>query len=756
MVGEKKFRRLIPWILATLLGVTGLMVYEIRNLEFDYDFEKFYPEDDDDTRYFFDIRNKFASDNDFLLIGIPTNEQTFSPDFLKKTDRFTRELEKDSLVSYVLSLTNQEEFFLLQGGATARKKYIDFNDLDRKRDSLRVFKNKELRNTIISEDGKALGIYVKHRDFISKKNSDKLILHVRAAAEKSGLDNIILGGRTVGQKYYIEVMTSEMLLFLGLSAILVILFLLIAFRSIWGILIPQVVILLSLIWLIGGMGLFREPVNIILVTLPSVMFVVSMSDTIHLVSRYLDALRVSDDRFEAIMVAIREVGLATFLTSLTTAVGFFSLVFVNVSPVKSFGIVMGIGVLLAFVITFVTLPILFYYFPGPKHVLKSKDEHFWKKHLQKWFVFVLNNPVKILSVGALFVVVGITGAIRIVPNNFLMDDIDPDEQIKKDFTFIDEHFGGVRPFSLVLTAKDSTVNLWDPELLREIDEVEQFLSDEIQVNIRASLVTALKLMNRGSNLGDSSAYQLPTSKKKLRSYRRNLKIAEGGKVLRTMLDSTEQIMLISGTMPDVGNQEYQRLNARFQKFMSVHPIRNKLNYKVTGSAVLIDKNMSYLASSMVKGLLLSVVIVALIIGFIYRSARVLVISLIPNLIPLIVIAGIMGFVGIELKTSTAIIFTIAFGIAVDDTIHFLGKFKYELMKGKSVLYALKRSYLTTGKAMILTTLILCSGFLLLVLSSFMGTFYMGILLCVTLFVALLADLTILPALLLLFYRRTSK
>lgn len=739
-----------------LLGVTILMVYEIRNLKFDYDFEKFYPANDNDTRYFFDIRDKFASDNDFLLIALPTDGQAFSPDFLRKVDQFTKQLEQDTLVTFALSLTNQEEIFLLQGGATARKKYIDFNDLDRQRDSLRVFKNKELRNTIISEDGKALGIYLKHRDFISKKNSDRLISSVQDAANKVGIKDIVLGGRTIGQKYYIEVMTGEILLFLGLSAVLVVLFLLIAFRSVWGILVPQVVILISLIWLIGGMGLFREPINIILVTLPSVMFVVSMSDTIHLVSRYLDALRVSEDRYQAIMVAIREVGLATFLTSITTAVGFFSLVFVNVSPVKSFGIVMGIGVLLAFVITFITLPILFYYFPGPKYVLKSKGEHFWKKHLQKGFLFVLNNPVKILVIGAVFVVIGIVGAVRIIPNNYLMDDIDPDEQIKKDFLFIDQNFGGVRPFTLVLTTKDSTISFWDPDLLREVEEIETFLSDEIGVNIRASLVTALKLMNRGSNLGDSAYYQLPTSKKKLRSFRRNLRIADGGSVLRTMLDTTERIMLISGTLPDVGNQKFQRLNAGFEQFMSKQSIRDKVDYKVTGSAVLIDKNMNYLASSMVKGLLLSVVIVALIIGGIYRSIRVLFISLIPNLIPLIVIAGIMGFAGIELKTSTAIIFTIAFGIAVDDTIHYLGKFKYELMKGKSVLYALKRSYLTTGKAMILTTLILCSGFLLLVLSSFMGTFYLGILLCITLFVALLADLTILPALLLLFYRRSSK
>lgn len=756
MVGENKFRRIIPWILLVLLAATVFLSFQIRNLRFDYDFEKFYPANDPNTEFYFEMRDKFASDNDFLMIGIPSEGKTFDPIFLKKIDKYTKLVEKDSLVQFALSITNQDEIFLLQGGSTARKPYIDFQDFDRKRDSLRVFKNKELMNTVVAADASALGIYVRHKDFLSKKNSDLLIGSIKNNAKKSGIGNVILGGRTVGQRYYIEVMTSEMLLFLGLSAVLVVLFLAIAFRSVWGILIPQVVILLSMAWLIGGMGLFNEPINIILVTLPSVMFVVSMSDTIHLVSRYLDALRVSNDRYEAIMVAVREVGLATFLTSLTTAVGFFSLLFVNVSPVKSFGIIMGIGVLIAFFITFLTLPILFYYFPGPKYVTKAKSNHFWKRLLERWFTYVFRNPKKILITGLIFVVLGTIGAFYIVPNNYLMDDIHPKEQIKKDFVYIDEHFGGVRPMAVILELKDSTKSVWDLELLGQIEEVQDYLEEEMRVHIRGSLVTAIKLMNRGANLGDSNYYCLPISNKKLRSYKRNLRLAQQGKVLRTMLDSTERYVMISGTLPDVGNQKFKKMNAAFDKFMKTTELSKTMEYKVTGSAMLIDKNMSYLASSMVQGLLLSVFIVALIIGFIYKSVRILIISLVPNLLPLVVIAGIMGYFGIELKTSTAIIFTIAFGIAVDDTIHYLGKFKYELMKGKSVMYALKRSYMTTGKAMILTTLILCSGFMLLVMSSFMGTFYMGILLCITLFIALIADLTILPALLLLFYKKRGQ
>jgi predicted RND superfamily exporter protein len=251
-------------------------------------------------------------------------------------------------------------------------------------------------------------------------------------------------------------------------------------------------------------------------------------------------------------------------------------------------------------------------------------------------------------------------------------------------------------------------------------------------------------------------YTLPTQKTKWRDIKRIITAPRVEHVYRMLVDSTVQTTRISGTIPDLGNSTVTKMDKDLRKFLESKTMNGVIDYEVTGTAHLIDKNLSYLSTSLVKGLLVSILIVALLMGLIYRSVGMLLISLIPNLIPLVVIAGVMGFVGVELKISTAIIFTIAFGIAVDDTIHFLGKFKFELMKGRTKVYALKRSYMTTGKAMILTTFILCSGFALLGFSSFLGTFYLGILICIALFVALIADLTLLPVLILLFYKPKKK
>lgn len=736
--------------------VTVFLGIQVRNTQFDYNFEKFYPIDDDDTRFFEDFRSKFRSENDFLLVAIPAKGSVFDSTFLRRVDKFTKEVEALELVQYVFSITNQHEIFLLPGGNTVQRPYIDFNNLDPQRDSLRIYKNQELLNTLVAEEGGALGLFIRHEDYISKKKSDLLINQLETISDRNKFHDIKITGRTIGQKYYIDVMSYEILLFLALSAVLNIIFLIIAFRSAWGVLVPLVVILFGMIWLVGGMAIFNEPMNIILTVLPSIMFIVSMSDTIHLVSRYMDALRTESTVFNAIKLAVKEVGLATFLTSLTTAVGFFTLYFVRVQPIQVFGLVMGIGVLLAFVLTFSLLPVLFYLFPGPRYVRKHKGEHFWKKYLNRWFLAVIRNPKRILVITGIVLLLALFGMTKMNANNYLLDDLSKKEQLKQDFNYMDTVFGGVRAFTLVVTLKDADKSIWDKDILHELDTVQNYLQRNYGIEVRSSLLNVLKIMNRGEHSGKEEYYTLPGSQKKIKSYRRNIRIANEGKLINELMDSTETILNIGGTLPDMGKDSIDRRQRDFEKFISERKLDKILDFRVTGSAHLIDKNMSYLAQSMVKGLLLSILIVALIMGFIYKSGRVMLISLIPNLIPLLVIAGIMGYFGIDLKTSTAIIFTIAFGIAVDDTIHFLGKFKYELMKGRGKMYALKRTYMTTGKAMILTSLILCSGFLLLVLSSFMGTYYMGLLLCITLFVALIADLTILPVLMLLFYKAPKK
>lgn len=748
---EKAFKFWSKLVLILILALTGLWGYRIFDLRFDYDFEKFFPANDPDADFFYAHRKQFEADNNFLLISIERKNGLFDTQFLRKVEKFREELSKLPNVVGVQAITNQQELFVNNFGGAFAKPYISFTDSLRKKDSLRVYRSEELINTLVARDGSSLCVFLKHKDVLSKKKSDALVDAIESIYPKYHFEKVRMAGTTVGQKYYIQKMNVELVLFMGLSSALIVLFLFIAFRSLWGVLVPQAVIVSGLIWILGGMGMTNTPMNILLTTLPSIMFVVSMSDVIHLVSRYIDALRENHSRFEAIWVTIKEVGYATFLTSFTTAIGFATLYFVNVQPVRIFGLVVGVGVMIAYLLSIVLLPILFYYTPIPKITQKS-DDSFWKERLPKVYNYISNNRWRIMGIYGVVVLVSGLGMTLLKADNLIMDDIRDDDPIKVDFNYLDQHFGGFRPFELVVSVKDTTTKVWDKANLETMVKVENYLENVFGVELKTSLVQSLSALNRAAHKGNPNYFQLPEDQRSINRFRRFLKIAGQGKIIRLMVDSTERTTRISGGIPDWGNNKVAAKNKALLAFIKKHKLDKDLNFRLTGSAYLLDKNISYLSMSLIQGLLVSILIVSVLMGLLYRSFRMMIISIIPNIIPLMVIAAIMGFTGLEIKTSTAIIFTIAFGIAVDDTIHLLGKFKFELTKHGNKEVALRNAFLVTGKAMILTTLVLCSGFLLLLFSTFNGTFFLGLLLSIALFVALILDLTLLPVLILLFYK----
>ena len=754
-VGEKKFRRLSYIILSAVLVITVFLGFQLPNTSLDYNFEDFFPADDEESQFFYEHRALFESDNDFILIAVENDGSIFDTTFLGKVQEYADELGELPYVNFVRDITHENEQFIYSGGMQGSRPYINFEDVDLKRDSISIYENKELINSLVNKKGDAISIFVRHEDLLSKAKSDELVEKLRSLSENYDFERIRFAGRTIGQLFYIDVMTNEMTFYVGLSMILVVIFLLIAFRSVWGLLVPQVVVVGSMVWIVGFMALINEPINIILIILPSIMFVVSMSDVIHLVSKYFELIREGHAKFDAVKISLKEIGMATFLTSVTTAIGFFSLVFVNVKPFQSFGIFVGIGVLMAFVITFCTLPFLFYHTKVPK-VAHHQDRNFWRPIMERSFLFTMKNRKLLAWVGIGVVGIFAFGATLIISNNYIMDDMDPKTSIKQDFDYFDNKFGGIRPFELSIELEDTSRSIWDQEVLKEIEKVENYLTDSYNVDIKNSLVQSVSLLNRAGNAGNTSKFNVPNSSRDIRKYKRMLKIAGKGEFIRTVLDSTETITRISGTIPDWGNIKTTEENKALKSFIKQEIDTSLIDITLTGSAHLLDKNMSYMSASLVQGLSFAILAVALIMGLLYRSFRMLIISIIPNIIPLVIIAGVMGFAGINLKITTAIVFTISFGIAIDDTIHFLSKFKLELNKGKSKLYALKRTYISTGKAIVLTFAILISGFLLLLMSSFMGTFYMGLMICITLLVAVLADLFILPLLLIYFYNPKKK
>lgn len=742
------------WLsLISILLLTAFFLSALKELRFDYNFEKFFPDNDHQTHFYKQHRERFESDNDFLLLAIENKSGIYSLEFLNKIKQLTLRIEQEvPYVSRVLSITNAKEVKMYSFGGLIEDPYIHMKQKYLKEDQTHIKQTPELQNTLVAKDEQSVCIYIRHQDYIVRKQSDVMLGKLKMLVDQYHFDGVHLSGRTHGQKVYVDRMMEEMVFFLILSAGLVLLFLFLTFRSAWGMFVPMSVMVMACIWLLGGMAVLGEPINILLVTLPTILFVVAMADVIYIVSRFLQGLREGHDKITATKITYQEIAFPAFLTSITTAIGFGSLYFVEVIPIQVFGIVAGIGTLIAYFFTMFLLPICFVILPAPTYIHQKAEAPYWQKFLRWTFQFLIRQRKAVIISSIGIAVCCLFGIFKIQNNHYLMDDLHPKEQLKQDFRFIDQHYGGIRPFDISIEIKDPNLSFWDPVVLHELAQVESYLEKSYGAAIKNSLVQSLCIANRAAHGGNQKYFKLPSTKRETKRFRRQLRLIEKGAFLHTILDSTERFGRMHGNLADLGSATIHKKNEAFERYCKKLALRGKVSYQLTGAAHLLDRNIDYISASLVEGLIFSVLLIALIMGLVYRSVRMMLISMIPNLIPLLAVAAIMGFAGIELKTSTAVIFTIAFGISYDDTIHLLAKFKIELAKGSTKTYALKRAYLERGKAMILSSLILCCGFSMLIFSTFMGSFYMGILISITLFVALISDLTLLPVLVLLFFR----
>lgn len=753
MVDLNKYAKIVLFIVG---AITLFFLYSLKDLKFDYDFTAFYAQNDPETQFFEEHKARFGTDNDFIFMSIENPPSVFNFNFLNKVNQFVEELSEDSLVTKVTCLTNMNEYVKTPYSRFAIKvPYLNICDSCHYRnDSLRIFNRPEIQAFFINKDASGLMVRIDHQEYLSKQKCDFLKASIDGLIEKYGFENYHIAGRAIGQSYYIDIMKFETLFFIGLSFILIILFLFIAFKSWWGIWLPLLIVSLSMLWIIGFMAAIGAPINIVLTVLPSIMFVVAMSDVIHLVSKYIEELRLGTSKQKAVIHAYKEVGFATLLTSVTTAIGFLSLLTVPMQAIKVFGIYTALGVIFAFILAYTLLPALLILVKPPKVMERKMTENFWYKKLHSSFLFIIRRRTKLFFLFIIFIFTGIIGLLKVQNNYFLLEDLKEDNFMRKQFSYFDQSYMGLRPFELSIALVDSNKSMFDYQVLNSINQIDSFLEKDYGLSQTFSLAKVFKIANRMEHAGQSKYYTFP-SKRDTENFLKSLMKLKDKTMLKTLLDSTGKFTRISSTTGDIGKIEADKKTERLLKFIQQNIDSTLIKTQVTGTGHILDTNMASISLNLTLGLLMAILIVSLLMGLLYKNLKMVLIALVPNILPLLFLAAILGYVGIDLKVSTAIIFTIAFGIAVDDTIHFMSKFKLELNKGKSHLYALKRTYLSTGRAIILTTLIICAGFLLLLFSDFLGTFYIGLLISLTLVFALLADLVLLPALILLFYGKKS-
>jgi uncharacterized protein len=531
-------------------------------------------------------------------------------------------------------------------------------------------------------------------------------------------------------------------------------FLFVAFRSGWGIVIPTLVVLISITWTMGFVKLIGNDLDLMMTILPTIVFVVGMSDSVHVLTKYMQELRNGREKKDAIRYAFKSIRLATFLTALTTSIGFLTLMLSNIEPISNFGLYTSVGIMLAYGLTYTMLPAILI-LAKPKRMMDfAMNEDFWTRKLHRSLRWLLRHRRRVMWSGLGVLALSLIGISLIKVDNLMLEDLRDNHPLKVEFRYMEEDFSGCRPFEAAIVVHDPS-RLTDLDVLQKVDTIERFLGERYGVGTLWSVNTLIKTAHRTMNGGLDSFYILPDTQEEVDRLVRFMK-REPLKELSSLYISADSGWLrISGKLADLGRMHYDSLNVQLQE-LADRVAADDFDIQVTGTAQLIDLNNELLVENMVWDLLLSVLVIGLIMGFVFSSWRMVILTILPNLFPLLIVAGIMGFSGIPIKVSTSIIFNIAFGIAVDDTIHFLARMRTLLGTGLSLPYAIKRTFLTTGKAMIVTTLILSGGFLTLVFSDFLGTFYIGFLISLTLFVAIVAELMFSPLIVMYFYHKKPR
>jgi hypothetical protein len=584
------------------------------------------------------------------------------------------------------------------------------------------------------------------KDFIL----NKFIPRVEAFQKENNIDLKVSGMpyiRTLNAKSIL----SEISLFIGAALFITSLIFYLFFRSHRATLISVLIVVIGVMWTFGFIGLFNYEITILTGLIPSLVIVIGIPNCIFLTNKYQQEYAAHGNKARALQRVITRVGTATLMTNLTTAAGFATFMITNSQLLKEFGLIAAINIIALFFLCLILIPIYYSYQPVPK---AKHLEHLNREYTQKFMDWIAKSVryhrTKVYIVAVSLFLLSIIGALKIKTSGSLTEDMPKKAAFFKDIQFFEEEFNGVMPLEITVDTKRKK-GVMKSSTLRKIDELEKTIEKIPELSKPISVVNLVKYSKQAFYNGNPEYFELPTAQEKsfVLSYAKNATKNSDKDLMKSYVSSDGSVARITTFMKDIDTGNMSRVEDELWK--KINEIFPPEQYKVnlTGKALVFEKGTKYLLNNLVTSLLFAVLLISLLMLFMFRSFKMVIVSLIPNLLPLLITAGLMGYFGIPLKPSTILIFSIAFGLSVDDTIHFLAQYRQELTHHnwkikKSVFATLKES----GMSMFYTSVVLFSGFSIFMLSSFGGTVALGGLIAVTLLFGMLSNLMLLPSLVL--------
>jgi predicted RND superfamily exporter protein len=748
------------FILGVILLITLFLSTQWKNIRFSFTEASLLPETSTITKGYNTFLSKFGEEGNLIVVGVK-DDRFFTPKTFAAWTKLMNELKAQKEVDLIVSINDLKK--LEKNDSLQKFELVPFVDqsktgsqayLDTIKKNL-FTKMPFYEGLLFNKKGSIRSAIYLDKNIVNTPQRKEYIMNdfipkILAFEKETGID-LRVSGMPYIRTLNANSITGEISLFIGASLLVTSLIFFFFFRSFRATLISILIVVIGVMWTFGLLGLFHFEITVLTALVPTLVIVIGIPNCIFLTNKYQQEYSAHGNKAKALQRVITKVGTATLMTNLTTAAGFATFIITSSAILKEFGIISSLSIVALFFLCLIVIPIYYSYQPVPK----AKHLEHLNRNYTKTFITWIEKTVKynrryVYVVAVFLFLVSTIGAFKIKTSGNLIEDMPKNTGFYKDILFFENEFNGVMPLEIMVDTqrKKGVMKL---STLRKMDELQTTIEEIPELSKPISILNLVKYSKQAYYNGNPEYYDLPTSQEQsfILGYAKNATKNTKNNIMKSYVDSTGQVARITTFMKDIGTGNMAKIEDKLSsKIDSIFP-KNRYTVVMTGKALIFEKGTEYLLDNLVSSLLFAVRLISLLMVFMFRSFKMVVVSLIPNLLPLMITAGLMGYFGIPLKPSTILVFSIAFGLSVDDTIHFLAQYRQELTRND---WKIKRSVFATikeaGISMFYTSVVLFTGFSVFMLSDFGGTIALGGLIAITLAFGMLSNLMLLPCLVL--------
>lgn len=745
-------------IIIAIVGMTVFMGMQWKHMRFTYTEANLLPDDHEFNEEYLQFLDLFGEEGNLIILGVKDSTLFHSETFnawseLSETIRSYEEVDLTLSISDLQKLEKRKDtaaFDLVpfirdslpDNEQLARYKYELFNKLPFY-EGLVYSPNKESVRTAIYLHKDIVNTAAR-RDFIV----NDLIPLITQFEQQTGV-TVYTSGMPYIRTLNSQNIINEIGMFIGAALLVTSLIFFFFFRSFRATFIAMITVMIGVMWAFGILGILHYEITVLTALIPPLIIVIGIPNCIFLINKYQQEIKSHGNQAKSLQRVIAKVGNATLMTNVTTASGFATFILTNSKLLKEFGIVASINIIAIFLLSLFIIPIVYSYMAVPKYKHLKHLNKQWIGSFVSWMErMVREHRIAIYAVTVILLCTSIVGMNKIKLSGSLIEDMPQKADFFADIKFFEKEYEGIMPLEILIDTKRKK-GVMKLATLKRMNELEEYIDEIPELSKTISVVNLVKYSKQAYYNNNPEYYQLPNSQERtfILSYAKSSANSTG--LLASYVDTTGQYARITSFMKDTQTDRFDRIEEDLRaKIAKIFP-EDRYNVAITGKAFIFEKGTKYLVNNLVLSLSLAILLIAIFMAWMFRNVKMILVSLIPNLLPLLITAGLMGFLGVPIKPSTILVFSIAFGISVDDTIHFLAKYRQELLVNnwkikRSVYAALKE----TGVSMLYTSIVLFFGFSVFTISSFGGTVALGALVSATLLFAMLANLLLLPSLLL--------